>query len=383
MLKQAMWTLMALTAPLALAGCFSGGGGGGGASGGGALGAACDSFGDCASGVCINLGAQSICSAECSAATPCANGYACTSTNGPDVCTPTPSGPAPTSDMGAGAGGAGGGADLASQCATAIDRLDACFELTDAERQEFSQSCRATEDPSQVRVIECVVAAPDCDRILTCFDGPPMECMPDCAGAVCGDDGCGGQCGRCGENEDCQDGACVCVPDCAQRECGDDGCGGSCGECPTDAHACGGSGNVRECQLAAAGEYRSGRFAMTIRPAGCSTDVVVTVSDDGVVRFDDRSSIRCQGEYQRQPLAVNLNFLGGAPRIQAPANIVAEVEVRVEWAGRGSGFTAGFEGAFDVASRRFEGRVTGLPQSAMVNGESFQVSGMTITAPSP
>ena len=57
---------------------------------------------------------------------------------------------------------------------------------------------------------------------------------PSCANKACGDDGCGGSCGQCAENEIC--GAnfqCVCQPDCMNKACGGDGCGGSCGVCPT------------------------------------------------------------------------------------------------------------------------------------------------------
>jgi hypothetical protein len=58
------------------------------------------------------------------------------------------------------------------------------------------------------------------------------ECVPDCTGKECGDDGCGGSCGTCGTNETCQNFQCVgCIPNCAGKECGDDGCGGSCGQC--------------------------------------------------------------------------------------------------------------------------------------------------------
>jgi MYXO-CTERM domain-containing protein len=93
-----------------------------------------------------------------------------------------------------------------------------------------------------------------------------------CEGLECGDDGCGGSCGTCGEHQACHEGSCVaqpwcgdgacgpdetcascpadcacddahvcvegaceprpCDPVCSGRECGDDGCGGSCGECP-------------------------------------------------------------------------------------------------------------------------------------------------------
>ncbi|MBR59082.1 MAG: hypothetical protein CMH54_13820, partial [Myxococcales bacterium] len=60
------------------------------------------------------------------------------------------------------------------------------------------------------------------------------SCIPNCAFKQCGDDGCGGSCGVCGEGLSCtEEGYCAvnCIPDCAGRDCGDDGCGGSCGFC--------------------------------------------------------------------------------------------------------------------------------------------------------
>lgn len=89
-------------------------------------------------------------------------------------------------------------------------------------------------------------------------------CTPDCEGRECGDDACGGLCGKCPAGEGCNDGVCCvgdctgkqcgsdgcvgvcpdtcpegqgclngecCVPNCENRECGSDGCDGSCGEC--------------------------------------------------------------------------------------------------------------------------------------------------------
>ncbi|HOX42251.1 MAG TPA: hypothetical protein PK668_01575, partial [Myxococcota bacterium] len=62
-------------------------------------------------------------------------------------------------------------------------------------------------------------------------------CLPDCAGRVCGDDGCDGSCGECdtagGEVCVVATGTCeVCAPDCTGRVCGADPvCGASCGEC--------------------------------------------------------------------------------------------------------------------------------------------------------
>jgi len=39
---------------------------------------------------------------------------------------------------------------------------------------------------------------------------------------------------ECTSYEACVSGECVCVPDCWNKECGDDGCGGICGKCPGD-----------------------------------------------------------------------------------------------------------------------------------------------------
>ena len=67
----------------------------------------------------------------------------------------------------------------------------------------------------------------DCEGPAECAD----MCLPDCEGLECGDDGCGGTCGTCGEVDVCgPDGMC-CTPDCEGKECGDDGCGGVCAEC--------------------------------------------------------------------------------------------------------------------------------------------------------
>ncbi len=54
----------------------------------------------------------------------------------------------------------------------------------------------------------------------------------------CGDDGCGGTCGTCGNNGVCEEGRCVCVPSCAGKECGDDGCGGTCPSTCQSGEAC-------------------------------------------------------------------------------------------------------------------------------------------------
>ncbi len=115
-----------------------------------------------------------------------------------------------------------------------------------------------------------------------CVNGKCI-CQPQCAGKQCGDDGCGGTCGKCvpgfsctagtctadcqnecapegiiscfgngfrtcgkfdddscldwgllvscKSGETCVNGKCVCQPQCAGKQCGDDGCGGTCGNC--------------------------------------------------------------------------------------------------------------------------------------------------------
>lgn len=62
-----------------------------------------------------------------------------------------------------------------------------------------------------------------------------IECIGDCNGTTCGDDGCGRLCGECPLGQSCDGTACIrCQPNCAARSCGDDGCGRSCGTCAAD-----------------------------------------------------------------------------------------------------------------------------------------------------
>jgi hypothetical protein len=66
-----------------------------------------------------------------------------------------------------------------------------------------------------------------------CLSDDCRSCLPVCDGKECGDDGCGGQCGSCIEDQVCLSGTCglPCQRACGKAECGDDGCGGSCGDC--------------------------------------------------------------------------------------------------------------------------------------------------------
>jgi len=78
-------------------------------------------------------------------------------------------------------------------------------------------------------------------------------CFPDCTGKECGDDGCGGSCGDCGEGEVCFYNEC-CVPDCTDKECGDDGCGGSCGDCGENKYC----DDLNTCQDCSCGDKECG-----------------------------------------------------------------------------------------------------------------------------
>ncbi len=78
-----------------------------------------------------------------------------------------------------------------------------------------------------------------CTSGQQCKNGKCVACTPNCSGKQCGDDGCGGSCGSCSTNETCKNGKCEpkCTPNCSGKQCGDDGCGGSCGSCPAN-HDC-------------------------------------------------------------------------------------------------------------------------------------------------
>jgi hypothetical protein len=71
-----------------------------------------------------------------------------------------------------------------------------------------------------------------CTAPMTCLPETGQCCTPDCAGRQCGDDDCGGACGTCDAGTACLEGQCaVCTTACDGRTCGDDGCGGTCGTC--------------------------------------------------------------------------------------------------------------------------------------------------------
>jgi hypothetical protein len=92
--------------------------------------------------------------------------------------------------------------------------------------------------------VECIASA-DCGANKACQNSKCV-CAPQCAGKVCGADGCGGTCGSCASGTSCNtSGLCACVPACTGKKCGSDGCGGTCGTC-TSTQTCNTSGQCAE-----------------------------------------------------------------------------------------------------------------------------------------
>jgi hypothetical protein len=122
---------------------------------------------------------------------------------------------------------------------------------------------------------------PSCPTVCSCGVGQAMR--------QCGDNGCGGSCGTCGNGQVCQNGFCkscpdgcwgkqcgcsagqvcsqatnnCCSPSCSGKTCGPDGCGGVCGTCPGGAECsasgvcvadCGATTATGECRTDAAGD---------------------------------------------------------------------------------------------------------------------------------
>jgi hypothetical protein len=78
-----------------------------------------------------------------------------------------------------------------------------------------------------------------CEANEECDEQDQCICVPSCTDKACGDDGCGDECGTCTSAQDeCVDNQCVCVPSCTDKACGDDGCGSECGTCTGTQDAC-------------------------------------------------------------------------------------------------------------------------------------------------
>ncbi len=146
-----------------------------------------------------------------------------------------------------------------------VDDCD-CGGCGDDEFCNNENTCEAGEDPCDAtcdglicgNFEGCECGA--CGEGETCSeDGLTCDtvCEPVCAADgvpfECGDSGCVDEsCGECqaGDQWACVDNMCVCTPDCGDKICGNDGCGGECGECPEDAPNCTPDGGcVAECDF--------------------------------------------------------------------------------------------------------------------------------------
>ena len=118
-----------------------------------------------------------------------------------------------------------GGAEVYTSRGTDAASLADVAEKTDGAIQDF-----VAADADAADLVEVDVDATDgADQA-----GEPDACQPECEGKECGDDGCGGSCGQCPQDQEClPEGICAFVdyPDCEGKECGPDGYGGTCGEC--------------------------------------------------------------------------------------------------------------------------------------------------------
>ncbi len=68
----------------------------------------------------------------------------------------------------------------------------------------------------------------------SCVEGKCVDCVKDCAGKECGDDGCGGSCGSCTGDDACNAG--ICVP--PGMDCNNDGADDQCPELPGYVRTC-------------------------------------------------------------------------------------------------------------------------------------------------
>lgn len=91
-----------------------------------------------------------------------------------------------------------------------------------ADEEPSGQSVSTTDGDADVGTGTDLVSSPDTgsdigppppeDATADAPDGPPEPaCKPQCTDRECGDDGCGGNCGRCENTRGCVDAACVTV----------------------------------------------------------------------------------------------------------------------------------------------------------------------------
>lgn len=122
-------------------------------------------------------------------------------------------------------------AAFALACSSSAGKMETDTKNPDM-KVPWNQDTGMADAGSELRA-EDLPAATDIDSPDVLPGEVETPCLPYCEAKQCGDDGCGGSCGECADEQDiCLEGECVCLPNCVGLECGDDGCGGVCGDCP-------------------------------------------------------------------------------------------------------------------------------------------------------
>ena len=211
-------------------------------------------------------------------------------------------------------------------------------------------------------------------------------CTPDCAGKVCGSDGCGGSCGQCGADEQCIAGECKpggCVPKCEGKDCGDDACGGSCGTCAANEACvqgkCEGGACVPKCEGKECGDDGCGGVCGTCaagktceagacKDSGTGGELAVTGISPSFGYNDEDTAVSIVGAGFKPGATVKLGGTDlNALQVISEGLISAKVPEGMEPGlylliiANSDGKTASLLNAFDVREREIE--QTGSPDS--------------------
>jgi hypothetical protein len=165
-------------------------------------------------------------------------------------------------------------------------------------------------------LVNCLVVQCPGDATEECFQAAlEAECLvvwnvcqgceSSCLNKDCGEDGCGGSCGSCGDETECIDFKCVgCLPHCDDKECGPDGCGGSCGECPEgescQSNTCegGASPQCQACEQSCQAQYGSCGSSCSSAQNSCAGSCSSQMSSCiGQCQGNPSCSSQCQSTY--------------------------------------------------------------------------------------
>jgi hypothetical protein len=184
----------------------------------------------CGDEQCGSAETQCSCPADCKSGCACCDGNDCVADTSDEQC--------------------GKGAEVCIEC-TGQDKcvkgacvcLPACAGGKECGSDGCGGSCGTCEAGKNCEGAQCVVKCGDeqcgagenkCNCPADCTGG----CAGCCAGAVCKTGDLNWECGtgasvctECTGQEKCAGGECECLPECAGKLCGDDGCEGTCGQC--------------------------------------------------------------------------------------------------------------------------------------------------------